>query len=672
VSADSHPGLEPQRSSASTRWRILLAALGLAVAILLVLVEVLVLSAYQDTQRTTREFAQTTDSTTGLAHLQRETLGLQFQVHQIVSHDPGATSGIMLQRGLFARQLDVVEGAAGNRHDLERELAEIRLELARFDRALRVFRTSHSETAGGARAALERPLFRMSAIAKHAFVDEEHVLYGALSHTLHERSKSQRLLLMVSILSVLLVAVLAAAIWRAVRRDFQRAYGALAAEAGEREALQSQLAYDATHDPLTGLGNRTKFRSEIDATRALGGQSALLYLDLDGFKSINDTLGHDAGDEVLCAVAGRLAATIRPGDSLARLGGDEFAVLLAGIGDAGEAGEVAERLRAAIGVPCQVAGRTACVGASIGVALADNHLSADELLASADLAMYAGKHGGKNTVRFYDPGMGKDALSRAELEDELGGAMERNELELHYQPIYSLTDDHVVGLEALIRWRHERRGLLLPGQFLPAAEQSGRMAMLGRWVLLRACADAAAWPSDGDRPAPWVSVNMAPGHIEDANLVDDVRRALEAGGLDPARLILEMSEWATLANDGLAAAGLAGIESLGIRIALDDFGMGVTTLGSMRFGPLDILKLDKSLVDGIADNEGQLRIVEAFVELARTLGLETVAEGIEDDAQLETLRRLGCDYGQGFYLSRPLAPERMPSFLEDRLAPVVA
>jgi diguanylate cyclase (GGDEF)-like protein len=671
MTAQSHlPGREGERTASSKRWRVLLGLLGTAVAILLVVVEALVLHTYNDTQRTTQDFQTTTDTTTGIANVQREALLLQFQVHQMVSHTPGRyreSPGVDLRRGTLGRQLDVVAAESQSRPALRRELAQIRSEAALFDRAFAAAQAGHWTTfERGRRASLERPLAHMALIVKATFDNEEHALYSALSQSLHQRAKSQRMLVAVSILSVLLAALLAAAIWRVVRRDFQRAYSALAAEAGERETLQDQLAYDATHDPLTGLGNRTKLRSEIELTRALGSQSALLYLDLDGFKAINDTLGHEAGDEVLCAVAQRIAATIRPGDSLARLGGDEFAVLLAGVTSSGEAGEVAERLRSAVSAPCRVAGRTASVGASIGVVLAHPELSADELLSSADLAMYSGKHDGKNMVRFYDPAMATEALSRGELEDELDGAMERGELELHYQPIFGLADRQVTGLEALIRWRHSHRGLLMPGQFLPAAEQSGRMAALGRWVLRQACADAARWSPNGDEPAPWVSVNIAPSHVEDANLVDDVRRALEASGLPAERLVLEMSEWASLSQDGLAARGLAGIGDLGVRIALDDFGMGYTALSSLRSGSLDILKLDKSLVDGIVGNAAQFRIVEAFVELARTLGLATVAEGIEDEAQLETLRRLGCDSGQGFYLARPLAPESLPRFAQEQ------
>jgi diguanylate cyclase (GGDEF)-like protein len=656
------------RLTSSRRWRSLLGLLAVAVVGLLLVVEALVLGAYKDTQRTTRDFAATTATTTGIANLQREGLLLQFEVHQMISHASGDhASRIELRRGLLDRQLAVVEGAAATRPDLRRELVLIRAYSAQFDRAFAASEKGHWTIFGGARRrALEQPVAHITAMVKHSFVDEEQALYGALTHTLHERAKSQRMLVLVSILSVVLAGLLAAAIWRVVRRDFQRAYSALAAEAGEREALQVKLSYDATHDPLTGLGNRTKFRSEIDAALALGLHSALLYLDLDGFKSINDRLGHDAGDEVLCTVARRIAATIRPGDSLARLGGDEFAVLLQGVETTYEAGEIAERLRNAVGAPCSLAGGTARVGASIGVAVADGRRSGDELLSSADLAMYAGKHGGKNTVRFFDQQMAETAISRAELESEIDGAMERDELELHYQPIYGLADDRVTGLEALIRWRHCRRGLLSPDQFLPAVEQSGRMPALGRWVLRQACTDAAAWKGAEERAAPWVSVNIAPSHIEEPSMVDDVRCALEASGLAPERLVLELSEWASLTHEGASADGLAAIGDLGVRIALDDFGMGYTALGSLRVDALDILKLDKSLVDGIGESRRRFRIVEAFIELARTLGLETIAEGIEDESQLEALRRLGCDGGQGFHLARPLAPASMTQFMRDR------
>ena len=261
---------------------------------------------------------------------------------------------------------------------------------------------------------------------------------------------------------------------------------------------------------------------------------------------------------------------------------------------------------------------------------------------------------------------------RAELDERLEHAVERGEFELHYQPIIGLADGAVAGLEALIRWRHPRRGLLIPAQFLPSAEGSGHMSAIGRWVLAQACADAASWVGDAHSPAPWVSVNVAASQFKDATLVSDVARALGETGLAPDRLVLEMSEWTSLAYHKDARGALREIADLGARIALDDFGTGYTALSSLRVGAIHILKLDKSLVDGIAGNDEQGCIVEAFVDLARTLGLETVAEGIEDADQLEALRGLGCDYGQGFHLGRPLAPGKLSQLMASRRGELAA
>jgi diguanylate cyclase (GGDEF)-like protein len=600
---------------------------------------------------------------------------LQVQIHEMITggRDDLSSAGVELRRALLDRKIDVVMAASLARPTVKREMERIRFQALRFDKALAAFQAARSVAARNAlRASVLRPLDVMTAQVKHSFDGEERALYGALNRTLHQRATTQRMLAVVSVLAALLGLGLAIGIWRVVRRDFERAYRALASEVSERGALESQLAHDATHDPLTGLGNRSKLRAEIDATIAAGSQNALLYLDLDGFKEVNDTLGHDAGDATLCAVASRIAATVRPGDSVARLGGDEFAILLAGVATTQEAAVVAERLRVTLGAPYHVIGRNVTIGASIGVALMDREFSADDLLSNADLAMYAGKHGGKDIVRFFDRAMADEALSRGELDVDLDQAVVRGEFELHYQPIIGLANGTVAGLEALIRWRHPRRGLLAPGQFLPSAEGSGHMSAIGRWVLAQACADAASWVGDDRSPAPWVSVNVAASQLKDATLVGDVARALAATGLAPDRLVLEMSEWTSLAHHEGARGALREIADLGARIALDDFGTGYTALSSLRVGAIHILKLDKSLVDGIAENDEQACIVEAFVDLARTLGLETVAEGIEGGDQLEALRDLGCDFGQGFHLGRPMSPGKLYEFMAKRRGELAA
>ena len=649
--------LLPQRKGATARsW--LLGLLGVVLLIVFVGLELLLLRSYHETESTTREFKATTDATTALANVQREALLLD---RTIVLLTPGrrttkTLADAKLRRDLLQRQLDVLASAGADRAPLQWRIRRIRLALAHFDGAL----------ASRQRGRMLRALDTLDVEVKQTFDDEEHLLYDALGETLHERSGSQRLAVLLSLLALIMAVVLAAVIWRAVRGSFARAYDALATEAAEREELQEKLWHQATHDSLTGLPNRMMFQRDLEEARGVADKpAAVLYMDLDGFKSVNDTLGHEAGDGLLQAVAGRIAQGVRPDDRVARLGGDEFAVLLPEVAGEAEALETAERLRAAVTAPWSLGGRTIRVGASAGVALcADGLYDPDELIANADLAMYAAKHAGKGSVRLYDETMREAAQGRAQLETELRGALDGGELEVHYQPVVDLATEELLGLEALIRWRHPERGLLQPDEFLPLAEQVGLIVPIGRWVLQQACGDATSWLQDRpDLRAPWVSVNVAPTQIEDPGLSDDVRRALRASGLDPGRLVLEISERTALAGGAHPGSLLAELHEIGIRVALDDFGTGHTSLSSLRFLAVNILKLDKSFIDEVDKDEKRERLVAVVLELAATLGLETVAEGIERPDQLEVLRGLDCGMGQGFLFSRAVPADQVPLLL---------
>jgi diguanylate cyclase (GGDEF)-like protein len=655
--SDSEPAL---RAAPVLRRRPLLIALGIGLVAVFLVLELLLLRSYQDTARTTRNFQGTTDATTAIASLQRETLLLQRRVSRLpkLGGSEAALAGVELQRGLLGRHLLVVEASASARTPLVARMAMIRATLERFDAAF-----------GGKRNTkrVAHELETLDLEVKQVFDEEEHALYAALSQTLHERAKGQRMVIGLSLFVLLFGISLAVAIRRAIRGDFARAYAALATEASQRELLQEQLWHQATHDPLTNLGNRVKFQRDLgEIARDHGGLFAVLYVDLDGFKGVNDTLGHDAGDILLREIAQRLTASVRGGDRIARLGGDEFAVFIDGVTDSRDALDTAERLRQAVSEPLLLRGRTVSVDASVGVALCDgdNH-DADELIASADLAMYAAKHAGKGGVRLYDTAMRKDALKRAELETELRSAIENDELELHYQPIVDLSSKGLLGLEALIRWRHPSRGLLAPIEFLPVAEECELIIPIGNWVLEKACRDAVHWPlTTAGRDAPWVSVNVAPAQIEDPSLVDDVTRVLDESGLDPSRLMLEISERTALTAGPHPGAVLNELQELGLRIALDDFGTGYTALSTLRFLAVNVLKLDKSFIDDIATDPDRQRIAAAILELADTLGLETVAEGIEGPEQLAALRELECGMGQGFHFSRPIPPEALDNYLE--------
>jgi diguanylate cyclase (GGDEF)-like protein len=429
--------------AAGTRRRRLLAALGTSLLVLFLVIEILLLRSYQQTERTTRDFSDTTGTTTAIANLQREALLIEQQIARLPAGRgrSDALAAVELRRGLLARQLDVVSGAASRRPALGRRIGDIKSTLSRFDRAFSALaRRGTREDERSQRSELERSLRLLGQQVKETFNEEEHALYAALTHTLHDRANDQRLVVGLSALALLLGCVLAAAIWRAVRGDFARAYAALAAEAAEREVLQEQLRHQATHDSLTGLPNRVKFQSDLESTRpGSPDRLAVLYVDLDGFKGVNDSLGHDVGDELLREVARRLRESIRPGDRVARLGGDEFVVLLEGVRDPAIALDTAERLRTAVSAHWRVHGRTVRVGASVGVALGDADINhADELVARADLAMYAAKRGGKGDVRLYDPAVQADGVARAQLETGLRGAIERGELGRPYQPIIDL------------------------------------------------------------------------------------------------------------------------------------------------------------------------------------------------------------------------------------------
>jgi diguanylate cyclase (GGDEF)-like protein len=414
------------------------------------------------------------------------------------------------------------------------------------------------------------------------------------------------------------------------------------------------------HDPLTRLANRLKFQHDLEVSlREQPARTAVLYVDLDGFKAVNDAFGHDAGDELLCEVARALARCIRPGDELARLGGDEFAVLLNDVGDRSEVAAVGERLLTEVGATARPAGRASPLGASVGAALGGPGLEdAQELIAAADMAMYAAKQDGEGAVRFYESAMQEEAAVRAQLERDLGFALTRGEFELHYQPIVELATERLTGIEALIRWRHPERGLLGPFDFLQIAEDSGQMVAIGRWVLREACREAASWPPAVDGRLPWVSVNLAPDEVVAPGLAEHVAATLRESGLDPGRLVLEISEHTTLDAARRISATLADLRELGVRIALDDFGTGSTSLSTLRFLSIEIVKLDKSFIDGISSDPEAHRLAGAVLDLAHALGLETVAEGIEQADQIGHLTEMRCTLGQGYHISKPVpAPQ---------------
>jgi diguanylate cyclase (GGDEF)-like protein len=421
---------------------------------------------------------------------------------------------------------------------------------------------------------------------------------------------------------------------------------------------QRNLTRQANHDSLTGLANRAAFRARLEAALARperrGGTQAVLFVDLDDFKDVNDTLGHAAGDEVLTAVAARLQDAVRPGDLVARLGGDEFALLLDGVPDPDVALGVAERAVVALAAPVEVAGTWVHVGASVGLAMRHADSDPESIMREADVAMYSAKGRGKNRVERYDATINNAVADHHALKADLAGVAERGELVIDYQPIVDLTDGTFVGVEALVRWQHPTRGLLPPSAFIELAEETGAIVGIGSWVLETAAGQLLSWQHRYGLPELWLSVNVSVCQLDDRGFADHVGEVLRRSGLAPTSLVLEITE-SVLADPAGAAAGcLETLRRLGVQVALDDFGTGYSSIGYLRQLPIDILKIDRSFVSGEQANRPGDLLLEAIVGLAQRLGLGVIPEGIEEPDQLSRLRDLGCHTGQGFLLSRPV------------------
>ncbi|MGA2929064.1 MAG: bifunctional diguanylate cyclase/phosphodiesterase, partial [Solirubrobacteraceae bacterium] len=419
-----------------------------------------------------------------------------------------------------------------------------------------------------------------------------------------------------------------------------------------------RLSHLSLHDALTGLPNRVLVldRAEQMLIRARRARTpvAALYVDVDGFKHVNDSFGTHAGDELLRVVAARLTEAVREADTVARLGDDEFVVLLEGSSlDAGPE-LVAERICHVLAQPLKPledAGRTPAVTASVGIALGQRRC-AGELLRDADFALREAKRAGKNRWIAFESRMQTAARDRLALEMDLRDAVAQDQLHLLYQPMFGLRDERIVGVEALLRWRHPTRGSVMPATFIPVAEETGLIVPIGRWVLAAACRQAAAWRRGGSCVSVWINVSAR--QLDDVDFVGDVADTLAITGLDPAGVTLEITETTLMRDRALASQRLAELKSLGLRIAIDDFGTGYSSLAYLRQFPVDVLKIDRSFVAGIASSGESQALVHTLVALGNTLGLETLGEGIEDQAQLRLLQQEGCDYGQGYLFARPL------------------
>ena len=436
-------------------------------------------------------------------------------------------------------------------------------------------------------------------------------------------------------------------------------------DVSERKAFEDQLAHQAFHDPVTSLANRALFADRVQHSilRSHRGGPAIgvMFIDLDDFKTVNDSLGHAAGDTVLQEVGQRLLTAVRPADTVARLGGDEFAILLDGIEDSAEAADVAGRILHALELPIDIEGRQVYPRASVGICVGGGERDAEELLRNADVAMYMAKRDSKGGYRVFEPAMHERVVERMELQTELQQALVQGQFEIHYQPVVRLDQAADYGVEALLRWIHPTRGTIPPLSFIPLAEETGLIIPIGRWVLQEACRQGARLQRQFPRNPPLtMSVNLSVKQLQSETIVDDVRDALETNEFPPSSLVLEITETVMMVDTALAVERLNDLKSLGVLLAMDDFGTGYSSLSYLSRFPIDILKMDRSFLSAEHENSG---LAAAIIGLGNSLKLNVVAEGIELPAQIDSLRKLRCDLGQGFLFAKPMSYDALSEYL---------
>ncbi|MFQ5857552.1 MAG: putative bifunctional diguanylate cyclase/phosphodiesterase, partial [Anaerolineae bacterium] len=450
---------------------------------------------------------------------------------------------------------------------------------------------------------------------------------------------------------------------------------AMAVDITDRKRAEEQLLHDAFHDALTGLPNRALFVDRMiqaieRAKRHEEYMFAVLFLDLDRFKVVNDSLGHTIGDELLIAIARRLEVCLRAIDTVARLGGDEFVLLVEDIEDVSDATRVAERVQEELRLPFNLHGHEVFTTASIGIVLSTTGYDRpEEILRDADIAMYRAKVRGKARYELFDTAMRDRAVARLELETELRRAIERQEFRVHYQPIVSLAAGRIAGFEALLRWQHPERGLVSPGEFIPVAEETGLIIPIGQWVLREACQQMRDWQVQFPGGPPLtISVNLFRRQFQQPDLVEQVEQILQETGLDARSLRLEITESVIMENTESATAMLSQLKAMGVQVQMDDFGTGYSSLSYLNQFPIDTIKIDRTFVSKMGVDGNHSGIVHTMLTLARDLGMDTIAEGVETAEQLAYLKELECEYGQGYHLSKPLDSEAAEALIAHRAA----
>jgi diguanylate cyclase (GGDEF)-like protein len=457
--------------------------------------------------------------------------------------------------------------------------------------------------------------------------------------------------------------------------DFMQAIANVLANAIERRRTEEQTQHEALHDPLTGLPNRNLFLDRLQHALSVAARRdttvSVLFLDLDQFKLVNDSLGHAAGDELLAAVAPRLEQALRPGDTVARFGGDEFAVLAEDVGNERGATRIAERIAEALARPFILREREHFVSASIGIAIGGGNELPEGVIRDADSALYRAKERGRGGYEIFDEVMRSRVIEHMQIENDLRRAIQREELELHYQPVIKLHDGSIVAMEALLRWNHPDRGLVGPLGFIPVAEESRLIVPIGRWVIEQACRQAAAWQELHPDSAPvGVAVNLSARQLADPDLLSHIEGSVRANRINPADLWLELTESTLLDETSFVERTLESLKGLGVRLVLDDFGVGFSSLGYLKRLPLSMIKLDRTFVENLSEGSHDAAIVRAVNQMADTIGIGVVAEGIETEVQLQMAAALGCGFAQGFHFSQPVPAGHIDRLLGQPL-PVV-
>ena len=593
--------------------------------------------------RMTTDLSLAQQRATNLHNLQVSMLHLQLELNGAT--EAAEIESLEVRRGLVVRMTTVVIKLFDGDSAQARDLTQIRNALSRFPWARLA---SDPATLASAKTLVSQNEARINTL----YYDQEKLFYEATAQSLETKRDSQiALAILVSLVAVVSACWLV--VWRRrTRSRIASAYAALLTEVSERRALQDQLAHQAYHDVLTGLPNRALFVERLEAEMAGDGEPSVALVDLDGFKHVNDTLGHQAGDELLQRMAERLRACVRAGDTVARLGGDEFAVVVrAGADGAAEA--ITRRLIDALREPVRLAGQEIGISASVGIAHLGDQTGADELLADADIAMYAAKNSGKARFEVFVRDMRDKAQRRARLEQQLARAVDQGEIDVFYQPIVGLQSEQVVAVEALARWRHPVDGLVSPAEFIPVAEETGLIREIGREVLSQACRTVQGWRRSVQGCADLTAaVNVSPRQLLSGVFTTHLLEALADSGLPATALTLEITESMALEDSEMVTAELDRIRSLGVRLAMDDFGAGYSSVASLLRLRVHVLKIDKTFLD--LDNRNRGTLLRAVTEMGHTLGLTVVAEGVETAEHLAHLRDADCDMAQGYLLARPM------------------